>query len=141
MRGINCDGGSLTSSDDCFIPTSYRKILAHISATPLAQAHIHFNTVMTSVECRRGEMTPVCVTTACGKEQLFDEVVVTSPLGWLKRNKSCIVGMHPRIVSAVESISFGRLEKVSCPSRGRYQNLRKRSTRHEFSLLQKAASG
>lgn len=112
MRGINGDGGSLTCADDCFIPTSYRKILDHISEIPLAKAQFHFGTVMTSVETRTGDHAPVCVTDDRGKEQFFDEVVVTSPLGWLKRNQGSVPGLHPRIASAIESISFGRLEKV-----------------------------
>lgn len=141
MRGIDCDDGSLTSADDCFIPTSYRKILARISETPLAKAHIHFNTVMTSVECRTGEITPVCVTTADGKEQFFEEVVVTSPLGWLKRNKSCLPGLRPRIASAIESISFGRLEKVGGPFQEQYRTGRQLSTKRGLSLYQKSGSG
>ena len=76
---------------------------------------------MISVESRTGGIAPLCVTTANGKEHFFDEVVVTSPLGWLKRNKRCLPGLHPRIASAIESISFGRLEKVGGPFQGQYQ--------------------
>ena len=54
----------------------------------------------------------MCVTTSDGKKQYFDDVVVTTPLGWLKQHKESIHSLHPRIASAIDSISFGRLEKV-----------------------------
>ena len=87
--------------------------MTRISAIPLAQAHIQFDTVMESVEARTGEHLSVCVTTAGGKKQYFDEVVITTPLGWLKQHKESIPHLHPRIASAIDSISFGRLEKVN----------------------------
>jgi hypothetical protein len=54
----------------------------------------------------------VCVTMSDGNEQYFDDVVVTTPLGWLKQHRESIPQLHPRIESAIDSISFGRLEKV-----------------------------
>lgn len=103
----------LISIDDCFIPTNYKKIIARVSAVPLGQARIQLDTVMTTVEARTGGPRPVCVTTSDGKEQYFDDVVVTTPLGWLKQHKDSIPRIHPRIASAIDSISFGRLEKAS----------------------------
>lgn len=102
----------LTNTDDCFIPTNYQKIVARIAAAPLAQGEMRFDTLMTSVEYRMGESRPVYVTTSDGKAQCFDDVVITTPLGWLKKHKESIHQLHPRIASAIESISFGRLEKV-----------------------------
>ena len=102
----------LISIEDCFIPTNYQKIIARISAVPLAQAHFQFDTVMFSVEAQIGESGLVCLTTSDGKKQFFDDVVVTTPLGWLKQHKESIHHLHPRIASAINSISFGRLEKV-----------------------------
>ncbi|KAL9016365.1 MAG: hypothetical protein Q9185_006284 [Variospora sp. 1 TL-2023] len=68
-------------------------------------------------DCIEGEASedgqyPVCLTTSDGKKQLFDDVVLTTPLGWLKQHKESIRPLHPRIASAIESMSFGRLEKV-----------------------------
>lgn len=43
----------------------------------------------------------------------FDEVIVTCPLGWLKRNTSSFSpALPPGITNAIEHISYGRLEKV-----------------------------
>lgn len=85
--------------------------MASISALPLAKAHMQLDTVMKRVQARK---TGVCVTTSDGHEQYFDDVVVTTPLGWLKQHRTSIPQLHPRIASAIESISFGRLEKVDC---------------------------
>lgn len=106
----------LNVTEDCFIPTNYEKIVNRISAIPLEQAHIQFNTVMTSVasrEDREDGLRRVCVTTSDDKKEFFDEVVITTPLGWLKQHLDSIPQLPPRISSAIRSISFGRLEKVN----------------------------
>lgn len=102
----------LIVTDDCFIPTNYRKIFSKISAVPLQRANIQFNTVMVTVEACTDGPLPVCVTTSDRTKQYFDDVVITTPLGWLKQNLGSIPQLHPRIASAIKSISFGRLEKV-----------------------------
>ena len=67
---------------------------------------------MVSVEaCLDGPGT-VVLNTSDGKKQCYDDVVLTNPLGWLKQNKDSIRPLHPRILSAIDAISFGRLEKV-----------------------------
>ncbi|KAL8718296.1 MAG: hypothetical protein Q9225_004547 [Loekoesia sp. 1 TL-2023] len=97
---------------DCFIPTNYKKIMARVSAVPLARAHVQFDTTMTSIEAPIDGQRPVCLTTSGGKKQYFDDIVITTPLGWLKQHRESIRPLHPRIASAIESMSFGRLEKV-----------------------------
>jgi hypothetical protein len=43
----------------------------------------------------------------------FDEVVVTSPLGWLKRHMEAFEPELPaRLSKAINSIAYGCLEKV-----------------------------
>lgn len=98
--------------EDCFIPNNYKKIIASISQIPLAQARVLFETTVTSIEALPDGPHPVCVSTSNGQKRYFDDVVVTIPLGWLKQHNDCIKPLSPRIVSAIESISFGRLEKV-----------------------------
>lgn len=82
-----------------------------ISALPLAKAHIQYQSVMTSVEYEK-QRGQVRVTTAHGRHQVFDDVVITTPLGWLKKHMECIRDLSPRIRSAIDAMSFGRLEKV-----------------------------
>lgn len=45
--------------------------------------------------------------------QSFDEVVMTAPLGWLKQNLAAFhPPLPPRLTKSIDSISYGRLEKV-----------------------------
>ena len=60
-----------------------------------------------------GKEQAISVTTASGQVLSFDEVVITCPLGWLKRSiPSFTPPLPPRIIEAIENISYGRLEKV-----------------------------
>ena len=53
------------------------------------------------------------VTTADGVIHSFDEIVVTAPLGWLKRNCSAFTPQLPHnITQPIKHIAYGRLEKV-----------------------------
>lgn len=50
----------------------------------------------------------------CALEEHFDEVVVTVPLGWLKKNKTAFLPPLPqRFCNAIDNIGYGCLEKVS----------------------------
>lgn len=68
-------GPWLIVTDDCFIPTNYRKIISRIAALPLQKANIQFNTMMVSVEACADGPLPVCITTSNGNKQCFDDVV------------------------------------------------------------------
>jgi hypothetical protein len=60
------------------------------------------------------EASGVTVVTGDGNRQVFDGVVMTTPLGWLKRNKAAFMpGLGRRLLNAIDSISVGHLEKVS----------------------------
>jgi monoamine oxidase len=60
-----------------------------------------------------GTHAGVMVEMADGLQGIFDEVIVTTPLGWLKRNKAAFQPCLPtRLVSAIDGIGFGNLEKV-----------------------------
>ena len=86
--------------------------MARISALPLAQAHVQLQSVMVSVQASKVAPHLVCVTTSDGKQQYFDDVVITTPLGWLKKHKESIHDLDTRVAAAIDSISYGRLEKV-----------------------------
>jgi len=98
--------------DDLFIATNYQKIIARIAEVPLAQDTVQFRKKVTSVQKRPCGRQGVVVKTSDGKEQEFDEVVVTTPLGWLKHNKEFLDPLTPRLSQAINAVSFGRLEKV-----------------------------
>ncbi|TQV91292.1 flavin containing amine oxidoreductase domain-containing protein [Cordyceps javanica] len=50
-----------------------------------------------------------------GKSHKFDEVVLTTPLGWLQKNKSVAFNppLPPSLTTAIDAISYGSLEKVT----------------------------
>jgi hypothetical protein len=55
----------------------------------------------------------VKVITEDGKTLIYDDVVMTAPLGWLKLNKATFVPpLPPHFAQAIDAISYGCLEKV-----------------------------
>lgn len=98
--------------------STYKRILEHVAKTATAHADIRLNEPVTSINApfrKDQSSTPqqVTVTTATGTTYDFDEVVVTCPLGWLKQNLSAFTpALPPRLLQAINNISYGRLEKV-----------------------------
>lgn len=96
--------------------STYKRILAHISKAALQHAEIRYNQPVVGIEAppRQEPGTgQVTLTTVDGQRHSFDEVVVTCPLGWLKQNKSAFTpALPPRLIKAIDSISYGRLEKI-----------------------------
>ncbi|ETI20288.1 hypothetical protein G647_08322 [Cladophialophora carrionii CBS 160.54] len=56
----------------------------------------------------------VTLTTSHHQKHTFDEVIITCPLGWLKRNheKAFTPSLPDRLTSAISNINYGRLEKL-----------------------------
>lgn len=95
--------------------TNYKAILADIASYPLEKATIQLSTKVIRVETvERGiPGGKVKLTTENGNDHFFDEVVITIPLGYLKRNKSIFVPPLPsRLLAGIDGISVGHLEKV-----------------------------
>lgn len=95
--------------------STYKAILDRVAQTAVAKATIHLSMKVTSVkpvEKAVPDGPRVSVTTE--KETLeFDEVVITSPLGCLKRGLPSISPALPHEISrAIANISYGHLEKV-----------------------------
>ncbi|PYH45497.1 flavin monoamine oxidase family protein [Aspergillus saccharolyticus JOP 1030-1] len=102
-----------------FVASTYERILEHVSRTAREHADIRLNQPVIKIEsCTRDDAAPpsttqVTLTTASGDISQYDEVIVTCPLGWLKRNKAAFnPSLPPRLSQAIDSISYGRLEKV-----------------------------
>ncbi|KAE8386620.1 hypothetical protein BDV23DRAFT_162939 [Aspergillus alliaceus] len=100
-----------------FVASTYKVILDYISRAALQHADIRFNQPIVKIDsvAPQGPNTRhnTTLTTATGETHTFDEVVVSCPLGWLKRNKSAFTPeLPPRLTQAIDSISYGRLEKV-----------------------------
>jgi monoamine oxidase len=76
----------------------------------LEKAEIKLSTKITKFET---QIDIVALTAEHGQQFKFDEVVVTTPLGWLKVNKQAFDPPLPgRLSQAIDSIGYGNLEKV-----------------------------
>lgn len=92
---------------------TYHKILAHVSKAALESADIRYETKVVAIHTRDNLKGKPGVTVQGGETEEFDEVVVTTPLGWLKRNKDAFKpGLSPEMVKAVDSLGYGSLDKV-----------------------------
>nr|OQO27640.1 hypothetical protein B0A51_04408 [Rachicladosporium sp. CCFEE 5018] len=97
-----------------FVAGTYTKILESVAAPAVKRAEIRLETRVTGVRSREGEgMKKPIIETASGERCEFDEVVVTSPLGWLKRNTGIFhPALTPRLTQAIDHIGYGTLDKV-----------------------------
>ena len=108
---------TLSLPDNFFVASTYKRILEYISKRALSYADLHMNEPIVKIEAydrtNNNSTKSKTLTTAAGKKYRFDEVVVTCPLGWLKRNKSAFEPeLPPHLIKAIDSISYGRLEKI-----------------------------
>ncbi|KAK8214832.1 hypothetical protein M8818_002415 [Zalaria obscura] len=98
-----------------FVAETYHKILDHVAKPALEKARIEYECKVTGI--RYGEKAASgkpTIETADGRSEQFDDVVVTTPLGWLKRNKAAFQpDLPPRLSKAIDSIGYGCLDKVS----------------------------
>ena len=95
--------------------STYKDVLNAIAKAALARTELHLSTKVTSITSilEHTSERAVVVTTASDTSLVFDEVIMTAPLGWLKHNMSCFTPALPLpIIKAIENISYGRLEKV-----------------------------
>lgn len=99
-----------------FVAGTYEKILKHVARAALEKAEIRLETKVATITSRGegGRERPGFMLDS-GEVVDFDEVVVTSPLGWLKRNRNAFVpGLTSDMEKAVDSLGYGSLDKV-CP--------------------------
>ena len=98
-----------------FLASTYKDVLNQISTEALAKSELHLSTKVTTFTPKNpsSQGSLVTVTTTENITHVFDEVILTCPLGWLKRNLSAFSpGLPLRIIEAIQHISYGRLEKV-----------------------------
>jgi len=101
--------------ENLFVAETYSKILARIAKSALQGAEIRFEKKVKRTIARGTEDKPrVTVELTEGEPLVFDEVVLTTPLGWLKKNKEAFQPELPgRLVQAIDAIGYGHLDKVS----------------------------
>lgn len=93
--------------------STHKKILARVAEKALKNAEIHLSTKVIAIESHNEESNPKIVIKTDGGMFESDEVVVTVPLGCLKRNTLTFSPALPApIVRAIQNTSYSRLEKV-----------------------------
>ncbi|KAI1410761.1 FAD/NAD(P)-binding domain-containing protein [Hypoxylon sp. FL1857] len=105
-----CCGG-----DEVFVTSNFATILSNISRPARRWGNVILNTKVVSVTTSREILNEqmVTLTTEDGKEYSFDQVVMTTPLGWLQKNTDCFnPPLPPRLSSAIHNLKLSQLEKV-----------------------------
>ncbi|RMZ06092.1 hypothetical protein D0862_04750 [Hortaea werneckii] len=100
-----------------FVAGTYSKILARVAKAAQEKADIRLNAKVSCIRSTNGRGQDVFSPTIeleSGEGEEFDEVVVTCPLGYLKRNHEDLFDppLPPRLRDAIESIGYGCLDKV-----------------------------
>jgi hypothetical protein len=97
--------------ENLFCAGTFQNILPRIANPALESADIKLSNKVTRVEATKDG--GLRVLTSEGDEFEYDEVVMTTPLGWLKRNTAAFVPPLPtRLLEAIDGIGYGCLEKV-----------------------------
>ncbi|KAF2186549.1 FAD/NAD(P)-binding domain-containing protein [Zopfia rhizophila CBS 207.26] len=103
------------SGEELIVASSYAAILAEIARVPLKSANLLLSQQVVGVSSFENSVNGrgVAIETANGDKFTFDDVVMTTPLGWLKRNESAFQPSLPDpLREAIGDISVGHLEKV-----------------------------
>ncbi|KAH9887134.1 hypothetical protein F4778DRAFT_757318 [Xylariomycetidae sp. FL2044] len=105
-----CCGG-----EEQYVETDYSRILQRVASAALRDAEVllgrHVAKIESPEDRKPGGKTQVWCSD--GDMFRFDEVVVTTPLGWLKRNTEAFSPPLPeRLRGAIGNISLSHLEKV-----------------------------
>ncbi|ROT41480.1 FAD/NAD(P)-binding domain-containing protein [Sodiomyces alkalinus F11] len=99
--------------ENLFCADTYHKILETIARPAKEHATIMYNTRVERVELRTQDRPHPRIRTSGGAILEFDEVILTAPLGWLKRNLAAFDPSLPeRLQQGINSIGYGCLEKV-----------------------------
>ncbi|KAE9375666.1 FAD/NAD(P)-binding domain-containing protein [Stipitochalara longipes BDJ] len=100
----------IDGAENLFAAGTYKDILAKIAAPALADANIQLSTKVIQI---KSCSDVISISTDNGRTLDFDDVVVTTPLGWLKKNKHVFdPPLSAVFSSAIDSIGYGSLDKV-----------------------------
>ena len=95
--------------------STYKKVLDAVIQAGLRKATIALSTKVTEIVSDSAADGPgtVRISTENGEQQIFDAIVTTTPLGYLKRNLHAFRPPLPaHLQASIAHISYGRLEKV-----------------------------
>lgn len=99
-----------------FCAGTYQKILQAAAKPALEGAAILYQSKVRQIQTTNEDVGRVKVSTESGQTFEFDEIVVTAPLGWLKRHMDAFgPALTPELTKAVANVGYGCLEKVRGP--------------------------
>lgn len=107
------------SLDETFIETTYEAILGKIAKLPQEKGSLRLGERVIKVWTPDDRFSgPIRLATERAEALSFDEIVVTVPLGCLKvvKDRGFTPRLPDRLLSAIDNISVGHLEKVCIPS-------------------------
>ncbi|KAI1421581.1 putative flavin-containing amine oxidase [Xylaria sp. FL1777] len=119
FMGNDCERQSLKNlwldsgleGDNLFVASTYQAMLANLRSAVGMKTTIRLQCEVTRVT--NNKSAGVDIVAADGFRGHFDNVIVTAPLGWLKRNMHVFSPPLPNSISnAVQSLGYGNLEKV-----------------------------
>ncbi|KIW45809.1 uncharacterized protein PV06_01520 [Exophiala oligosperma] len=100
---------------DVFVSGTYKNIVSQVAKPALEKGVVQLGQKVNRI-IYQDDSSPakVMVETSSGTQESFDEVVVTCPLGWLKKHRTSffVPELPPPLSQAIDNISFGRLEKI-----------------------------
>jgi hypothetical protein len=101
--------------ENLFCAGTYAKVLEHVAKPALHGADVRLEHCVSKITSKEEQGAwKTTVETTNGLTETFDEVVVTAPLGWLKRRKHIFQPpLSERIIQAIDSLGYGNLDKVS----------------------------
>ncbi|KAI1323573.1 hypothetical protein F5Y16DRAFT_412517 [Xylariaceae sp. FL0255] len=111
LKGLCIDEG--LEGDNLFIASTYARIIAQLLCSIEQQAQLRYSCEVNKIEHQADGVGGVLVEAADGFHNTFDDVVVTAPLGWLKRNHHIFSpALTPELSTAIQSLGYGNLDKV-----------------------------
>ncbi|KAI3319323.1 hypothetical protein HD806DRAFT_509660 [Xylariaceae sp. AK1471] len=119
FMGSDCERQSLKNlwldsgleGDNLFVASTYQAILVNLRSAVDMKATIRLQCEVTRVTNNKSAGVDVVATD--GFRGNFDNVIVTAPLGWLKRNLHVFSPpLSHGISNAIQALGYGNLEKV-----------------------------
>ena len=93
---------------DLFMANTYKGVLDLLQERISGKCTVRLNTEVTHIHARSASDFKVQVTTNDGSVESFEEVVVSCPLGWLKKNKERVFSpaLPARLSEAIDNLRY-----------------------------------
>jgi predicted NAD/FAD-dependent oxidoreductase len=100
--------------ENLFVAETYEKVLKRIAEPALRGATVLFEYSVQKIVSEGEDGKPSVTVEIKGQDSMtFDEVILTTPLGWLKRHLDAFTpDLPPRFTQAVSNLGYGHLDKI-----------------------------